>query len=61
MPGKYGLRAEKDVAFLNFFATPLQGFDDMAAACIEEEGACNSERIRQDAADVRGHVLGFSL
>mmetsp|Transcript_29154 Transcript_29154/g.82201 ORF Transcript_29154/g.82201 Transcript_29154/m.82201 type:complete len:223 (+) Transcript_29154:216-884(+) len=30
---------EKDVAFLTFFATPIDGFDQLAAKCIEEEGS----------------------
>eukprot|EP00808_Paulinella_micropora_P028530 g23012.t1 len=47
---EYGYAGPEDpaLAFVNFFATPLEGLDDMAAAIIEEEGA--------SLADVEGAV-----
>uniref|UniRef100_A0A7S1X350 Thiaminase-2/PQQC domain-containing protein n=1 Tax=Tetraselmis chuii TaxID=63592 RepID=A0A7S1X350_9CHLO len=35
--GSHGPCVAEDVAFLDFFATPLDGLDEMAAACLQED------------------------
>ena len=38
----YGEVKDEDIDFLNFFATPIEGFDEMALKCLKEE---NSESL----------------
>ena len=41
----YGEVKDEDIEFLNFFATPIEGFDEMGLKCLKEE---NSERLDFD-------------
>lgn len=36
-PNKFGQASDKDIEFLKFFATPIEGFDHMAIDCLKEE------------------------
>ena len=36
-PNKFSQASDKDIEFLKFFATPINGFDQMAIDCLKEE------------------------
>ena len=35
--GSFGTVSQSDLEFLNFFATPIEGFDQMALNCLKGE------------------------
>eukprot|EP00873_Tetraselmis_striata_P023410 jgi/Tetstr1/443674/TSEL_031665.t1 len=45
VPGCHGDCTAEDVAFLEHFATPIPGLDDMAIACLEEDKAVTRDEV----------------